>query len=230
MINLATALSLIDDQYIEMVKSIERLLDINIEVIKSEEFNLQLFGESKSIEDRINRLDLEIREDSIIALARFQPAASDLRKLIMMTDSARLLERMGDLLKANLAILKNIDEEASHLKFVLTKDLLPMVLKIKGLLTSYIKAYIDNDENILYAVVALDEEVDEMTKINYRTYLSYMEEDVKNVKGGTELLLLDKKYERVSDHIVHLAKDLIYILNGKNLRKIELLMRDKGNQ
>ncbi|MGL4253490.1 MAG: phosphate signaling complex PhoU family protein [Fusobacteriaceae bacterium] len=230
MINLVTALSLIDDQYIEMIKSIERLMDINIEMIKGEEFNLQLFGESKAIEDRINRLDLEIREDSIVALARFQPAASDLRKLIMMADSARLLERMGDLLKANLMLLKNIEEDSPHLKFAFTKDLLPMVVKIKALLTSYIKAYIDNDENILYAIVALDEEIDGMTNVNCKNYISYMEEEKENIKGGTELYLIDKKFERISDHIVHLAKDLIYILNGKNLRKIELLMKAKENQ
>ncbi|MGL6098350.1 MAG: phosphate signaling complex PhoU family protein [Fusobacteriaceae bacterium] len=227
MINLVTALSLIDDQYIEMIKSIERLMDINIEMIRGEEFNLQLFGESKAIEDRINRLDLEIREDSIIALARFQPAASDLRKLIMMADSARLLERMGDLLKANLRLLKNIVEDSPHLKFAFVKNLLPMVLKIRSLLSSYVKAYIDGDENILYAIVALDEEIDELTNQNCKSYIICMEEEKANIKGGTELYLLDKKFERISDHIVHLSKDLIYILNGKNLRKIELLMKAK---
>lgn len=228
MINLATAIEIIDEQYLEMVRSIERLLNINIEMLKSEEFNFTLFGESRSTEDRINRLDLEIREDSIIALARFQPAASDLRKLIMMTDSARLLERMGDLLKANLTLMKNIYENSPTLRFAFAKNNLPLAFKVKNLLSSYITAYINGDEKLLYSVVALDDEVDEMVAKNYGDYLQYMSESVGNIKGGTELFLIDKKLERVSDHIVHLAKDLIYILNGKNVRRVELHMDDNS--
>lgn len=225
MINLSTALTIIDEQYIEMVKNVERLLDINMEMLQKSGFDTRLFGESKAIEDRINRLDIEIREDSIITLARFQPAASDLRKLIMMTDSARLLERMGDLLKANLMIIKNIEENSPFLKFSLAQDLFPMAAKIKNLLSSYIEGYISSDENILYSVVALDEEIDALTDKNYEKFITYMEEEKNNIRGGNQLILIDKKFERASDHIVHLAKDLIYILNGKNLRKLELLSK-----
>lgn len=224
MINLIESLSVIDEQYLEMIKNIERLFDINIETLKSSSFDLTIYGESSSIEDRINRLDLEIREDSIIALARFQPAASDLRKLIMMTDSARLLERMGDLLKANLKLIKEINEKSPQLAEALKKNILPLAQKIKFILSSYVKALMEKNENILYSVIALDEEIDELVKANSLNYITYMEENSENIKGGTILLLLDRKYERFSDHIVHLAKDLIYVLNGNNLRKIELLI------
>jgi len=57
-----------------------------------------------------------------------------------------------------------------------------------------------------------------------------MKESPDNVIGGSELLLLDKKFERLSDHIIHLVSDLIYILNGENTRKVELQNKDKGNQ
>lgn len=222
MINLIESLSIIDEQYLEMVKNIERLLDINIELLKSSSFDLSLYGESRSIEDRINRLDLEIREDSIISLARFQPAASDLRKLIMMTDSARILERMGDLLKANLKLIKETNDKSPNLAFALKEDILPLAQKIKIILSNYVKALMEKNENILYSVIALDEEIDEIVKANSLSYISYMEENPEHIKGGTVLILLDRKFERFSDHIVHLAKDLIYVLNGNNLRKIEL--------
>ncbi|MGL4534787.1 MAG: phosphate signaling complex PhoU family protein [Fusobacteriaceae bacterium] len=221
--NLVESLLVIDEQYLEMLKNIERLLDINIETLKNGSLNLTLYGESRSIEDRINRLDLEIREDSIIALARFQPAASDLRKLIMMTDSARLLERMGDLLKANLKLVKELNEKSPNLSIALKNEVLPLAQKIKVTLSSYVKALIEKNENLLYSVIALDEEIDEQVKANSSNYINYMHENSENIKGGTLLLLLDRKYERFSDHIVHLAKDLIYVINGNNLRKIQLL-------
>ncbi|MGL5051182.1 MAG: phosphate signaling complex PhoU family protein [Fusobacteriaceae bacterium] len=221
--NLVESLLVIDEQYLEMLKNIERLLDINIETLKNGSLNLTLYGESRSIEDRINRLDLEIREDSIIALARFQPAASDLRKLIMMTDSARLLERMGDLLKANLKLVKELNEKSPNLGIALKNEVLPLAQKIKVTLSSYVKALIEKNENLLYSVIALDEEIDEQVKANSLNYINYMHENSENIKGGTLLLLLDRKYERFSDHIVHLAKDLIYVINGNNLRKIQLL-------
>ena len=51
---------------------------------------------------------------------------------------------------------------------------------------------------------------------------SFMKENPENVVGGSIILLLSKKFERLSDKIMQLGKDLIYNMNGENLRKQEL--------
>lgn len=49
-----------------------------------------------------------------------------------------------------------------------------------------------------------------------------MKENPNNIVGGSIILLLSKKFERLSDKIMQLGKSLIYTVNGANLRKQEL--------
>ncbi|MGL5052191.1 MAG: phosphate signaling complex PhoU family protein, partial [Cetobacterium sp.] len=77
-------------------------------------------------------------------------------------------------------------------------------------------------------ILYLDEEIDDLINSNTDYFLSKMKENPENVVGGSELILLDKKFERLSDHIIHLVSDLIYILNGENTRKAQLEKSNKN--
>lgn len=92
----------------------------------------------------------------------------------------------------------------------------------------YVEAFLNEDVRLLYNILYLDEEIDELINANTEYFLTKMKENTDNVVGGSELMLLDKKFERLSDHIIHLVSDLIYILNGENTRKVEL-QKNKGN-
>ena len=174
------------------------------------------------IEDFINSFEVKLKEDSIITMARFQPAAKNLRKLVMIINSVRVLERMGDLLKANLTLIKDIEKKSPNLAYAMNERVLPIAKKIRGLFGMYVEAFLNEDVSLLYNILYLDEEIDDLIDENTAYFLGKMKETPENVVGGSELMLLDKKFERLSDHIIHLASDLIYILNGENTRKAEL--------
>ena len=157
----------------------------------------------------------------------FQPAAGNLRLLIMLINSARLLERMGDLLKANFKIIKDIEKTSPQVSKYLKEILYPMVVKIKVIYETYISAFINSDEKALYLLLTKDEEIDEIAEKNMKILMDLMKASPDNVEGGTYLVLLNKKYERFSDHVMHLVVDLVYILKGENLRKLELLEEKK---
>ncbi len=220
--NLNESLKALDEHYLQTLKYINRNFDVNIEMFQSGKFNSTLYGEAKMIEDFINSFEVKIKEDSIITIARFQPAAKNLRKLVMLINSVRVLERMGDLLKANLLLVKEVEKNSPHLTFVMKDKILPMAEKIKNLLDLYTQAFLNQDVKLLYEIIYLDEEIDELFKENGEFILNIMKENSENIEGGYKLALLDKKLERLSDHIIHLVTDLIYILNGENMRKTEL--------
>lgn len=216
------SLKALDDHYLETLKYINRNFEINLEMLRTKRFSSTLYGEAKTIEDLINAFEVKIKEDSIITIARFQPAAKNLRRLVMIINSVRVLERMGDLLKANLNLVKDIEKKSPHLIEATHSVILPVASKIRSLFQMYISAFINKDIHLLYDILSLDEEIDEIIKENNNFFLSKMKESPDNVLGGSTLMLLDKKFERLSDHIIHLVTDLIYILNGENLRKTEL--------
>ena len=225
--NLQESLEGLNQHYLELLKNLNRVLDVNIEMLYNQKLDSALYGECVVVEDVINAFEVKLKEDSIISIARFQPAAGNLRLLIMLINSARLLERMGDLLKANFKIIKDIEKTSPQVSKYLKEILYPMVVKIKVIYETYISAFINSDENALYLLLTQDEEIDEIAEKNMKILMDLMKASPDNVEGGTYLVLLNKKYERFSDHVMHLVVDLVYILKGENLRKLELLEEKK---
>ncbi len=225
--NLNESIEGLNQHYLELLKRLNRVLDINIEMLEKQKFDKALYGECLIVEDTINNFEVKIKEDSIFTMARFQPAAGNLRLLIMLINSARLVERMGDILKANLKIIKNIEKESPEMVIHLKNIIYPVATKTKNIYEGYINAFIKSDEKLLYSLMTMDEEIDELTKNDITNIVEIMKKDSKNIQGGTDLILLCKKFERFADHILHLVFDLIYILKGENMRKIELLEERK---
>ena len=209
--NLQESLEGLNQHYLELLKNLNRVLDVNIEMLYNQKLDSALYGECVVVEDVINAFEVKLKEDSIISIARFQPAAGNLRLLIMLINSARLLERMGDLLKANFKIIKDIEKTSPQVSKYLKEILYPMVVKIKVIYETYISAFINSDEKALYLLLTKDEEIDEIAEKNMKILMDLMKASPDNVEGGTYLVLLNKKYERFSDHVMHLVVDLVYI-------------------
>lgn len=225
--NLDESIKGLREHYLELLKSLNRVLDINIEMFEKSSFDKTLYGECLILEDTINNFEVKIKEDSIFTMARFQPAAGNLRLLIMLINSARLIERMGDILKANLKIIKAIEKDSPEMKKELKNIIYPIAIKTKNIYEGYINAFIKSDEKILFSLLTMDEEIDTLTKEDTETIIELMKKKPENIQSGTDLILLCKKLERFADHILHLVFDLIYILKGENMRKIELLEERK---
>ena len=225
--NLDESIKGLREHYLELLKNLNRVLDINIEMLEKSSFDKTLYGECLIVEDTINNFEVKIKEDSIFTMARFQPAAGNLRLLIMLINSARLIERMGDILKANLKIIKAIEKDSPEMKKELKNIIYPIAIKTKNIYEGYINAFIKSDEKILFSLLTMDEEIDTLTKEDTETIIELMKKKPENIQIGTDLILLCKKLERFADHILHLVFDLIYILKGENMRKIELLEERK---
>ena len=225
--NLDESIKGLREHYLELLKNLNRVLDINIEMLEKSSFGKALYGEGLIVEDTINNFEVKIKEDSIFTMARFQPAAGNLRLLIMLINSARLIERMGDILKANLKIIKAIEKDSPEMKKELKNIIYPIAIKTKNIYEGYINAFIKSDEKILFSLLTMDEEIDTLTKEDTETIIELMKKKPENIQSGTDLILLCKKLERFADHILHLVFDLIYILKGENMRKIELLEERK---
>lgn len=220
--NLEERVNGITEHFIEMSKSVDRLIRINIEMLKGESFNNALYGEAKLVEDRINAYEVKIKEDSIHSIVRFQPAAGDLRALLTYIDCSKMLERMGDLLLSDIKLLREIGKKGSHLKEHLG-IILEMAERVGEIFESYTGAFADKDEKAIYALLGMDDEIDELRTDAVNKILEIMKESPENVEGGALIVLLANKYERLADKIMALGSGLVYTLSGEYLRKKELM-------
>jgi len=210
----------------ELCKNVDRLFRINMEMLKRDSFDRGLYGEAKLVEDLINAFDVKIKETSIMTIARFQPAAVDLRALITFIESSKMLERMGDLLLDSLIIMRKIEKKEGNMErdFGILEDFLS---KINDIYQKYIEAFIEKDEKKAYVLLGMDEEINEIRGEIDAIITAQMKEDVQNVEAGILMLLINKKYERVSDKITQLTMSSIYTFSGENMRIAELLEKEK---
>jgi len=219
--NLHERIDAINEHFVEMTKNVERLLRINIEMLKNKRFEKSLYGEAKVVEDRINAYEVKIKEDSVVTIAMFQPAARDLRALLSRLEGSKMLERMGDLLLDDVKLIREMEKKGElHKQYLgLVEE---MAVKVEEVLAVYVSALIEKDDKKVYSLLALDEEVNDIRSSVVVKIISLMKETPDNIEFGNLILLSVKKYERISDKIMQLGKSLVYNLSGDNLRKEEL--------
>ena len=223
--NLHERIDAVNEHFIEMTKNVERLLRINLEMLKKRSFERSLYGEAKVVEDRINAYEVKIKEDSIVTIAMFQPAAGDLRALMSTIEGSKMLERMGDLLLDDLKLIREMEKKGDlhkpHLRLIGE-----MVMKVEEIFTAYTAALVEKDDKKIYSILALDEEINDIRDTVVKKVIDLMKESPENVEFGNLLLLSTKKYERISDKIMQLGKSLVYNVSGDNLRKQELIKKN----
>ena len=164
---------------------------------------------------RLDLLQREIEESSIMTIARRQPMAVDLREIIAAVRVSGDLERVGDL-------AKNIAKRAVK---IATEPRVPRaVIGLKHMnelaatqLKDVLDAYAQRDTERAQAVWVRDGELDALEDSVFRDLLTFMMEDPRNISFCTHLLFCSKNIERVGDHATNIAETVFYLVTGGTL-------------
>jgi phosphate transport system protein len=167
-------------------------------------------------EDEVDRLQLEVDDMAVKLTALQQPVAADVRFLFMATRIVSELERIGD-----QAI--NICENA---RFILAAPALkPMVdIPIMGevvekMVHNVLTAMVDRNVEMAERVLNEDEErVDAFKDQIFRSLLTYMMADPGTIQRALSLILVSRNLERIGDHASNIAEEVIYLVQGKDVR------------
>lgn len=180
---------------------IERNEAISAEVIKKE--------------DEVNDLQLEIDDRAVKLTALQQPVGSDVRFLFMASRIATELERIGD-----QAV--NICQNAHYvLKSAPLKPLvdLPRMGELsEAMVRKSIEALVQRDCNMARAVLEEEKEVDLFRDQIFRVLLTYMMADPGTIERALALILMSRNLERVGDHATNIAEEVIYLVEGREVR------------
>lgn len=166
-------------------------------------------------DDAINSLEMEIDELCLRAMALYQPEAKDLRLLVMAMKINNDLERMGDQ-AVNIA-----ERTLELLREPLLKPLIdiPRMAEVaQRMVKDSIDAFVHQDTARAQAVCRQDDEVDRYDDQIFRELLTYMMEDPKAITRSVNLILVSRHLERIADHATNIAEDVIYMVEGKNIK------------
>ncbi len=164
---------------------------------------------------RVNALDLDIDEMAIECLARYQPAARDLRFLTTAMKISSELERMSDLAENICERAIELNAEPQLKPYI---DI-PYMAECAGLMVrESLDAFVKTDAALARKVIADDDVVDHLTEQLFRELLSFMIENPRTITRAIRLSFISKYLERIADHATNIAELVVYLAEGKNIR------------
>src|SRR5579883_1549201 len=166
-------------------------------------------------EPKINRMEMEIDGMATRLLALRQPVARDLRFLTAALKINTDLERIGDLAQS-IAV-----RGLSLMHHPLLKPM-PEVPKMASLVQSMLlkclEAFVNENEELARSVLAADDEVDSLRDAVYAELLEVMQRDPAVVPSAVDMIFIARNLERIGDHATNIAEDVVYLINGTDVR------------
>ncbi len=177
-----------------------------------------------SLEDKVNRIDVELEDEALRLLSLRQPVARDLRLLIAVVKITSDLERVADQ-ACNIAETAVFLLKEPPLKPLI--DIPHMAALAQKMIKSSIEAFVNHDAKLAQEVCRDDDEVDRINDQVFRELLTYMMEDHKSITRAVDLILVARNLERIADHATNICEDVIFIEEGKNVK--HHLLDDPGS-
>ena len=160
----------------------------------------------------IDELENEINQMAIWLMAKEQPVARDLRRIISMIKMSSNIERIADFAvntaKATIRISKT-DSILSQTSLVEMKNISMDMLK------KSMTAFIEEDIALAKAVGELDDKVDQKNHENYAILTDYLKESPQDIEQTLQLLFINRFVERAADHITNMAESTAYFIKGQ---------------
>ncbi len=167
-------------------------------------------------EKEVNRMQLQIDDAVVRALALHQLMAVDLRFALAVSRINAELERIGDqavnIAEATVRLSKYPRTEPPNV------DLPGMSELAAGMVHDSLNAFVDSDEELARQVLARDDEVDGLRDQSFKALLSYMMSNSSRVFPAFDLILVAKDLERIGDLATNIAEDVIYAVAGQDVR------------
>ncbi|MCF3941777.1 phosphate signaling complex protein PhoU [Oceanobacillus alkalisoli] len=183
-------------------KAVDSLFNQDIEQAKA------ILEEDKKIDE----LETEINEKSVLLIAKQQPVATDLRQIIMSLRVVTDVERMGDnaknIAKATIHLDKNLSAIPEGLK--------QMHEIAMDMLKTSMHAFKYEDITIASKLAKTDDKVDKMYKHIVSELLGETATNPDKIQYIMQVAFCARYLERFADHITNIGESILYLVKGKN--------------
>lgn len=165
----------------------------------------------------VNAFEKVIDDDCIHVIAKRQPTASDLRLVMAISKMVTDLERSGDEVKKMAKSIRRIQErDVTALKT--TMDVKHLADAASKQIRSALDTFARLDAKEAKVVIKADEALDKEFKSLVRQLITFMMEDPRSITMALDVITIARAIERVGDHAKNIAEQVIYIVEGRDVR------------
>ncbi|MFC4558820.1 phosphate signaling complex protein PhoU [Virgibacillus kekensis] len=167
-------------------------------------------------EDReIDRQEAEINDRTILLIAKQQPVASDLRRLVIALRVSADLERMAD-------NAKNIAKSAIHLgedhKLIIHPSIKEMRDMASEMMDTSMNAFQYEDISIAGKLSEMDDQVDDLYETVVREMLTETATNPEKVQYVMQMAFSARYIERYADHITNIGESILFLVKGESFK------------
>ncbi|GAB4193887.1 MAG: phosphate signaling complex protein PhoU [Phycisphaeraceae bacterium] len=165
---------------------------------------------------QIDLKEIEVEEECLATLALHQPVAQDLRFIVSVLKINNDLERIGDL-------AANVAEQGAALATLAPVDISPFGIRemahdSQQMVKSSLDALVNVDADLAAKVRKMDDQVDERHRAIYEIVEKHIRENIDALPQLIRIQITARLIERIADHAVNIAKDVIYLAKGEIVR------------
>jgi phosphate transport system protein len=178
--------------------------------------NLEMAEEVIAADDKVDAIQHDLDNKTLLVMARQQPVASDLRNLVTSLRMSADFERMGDFCH-HIARVARMRYPQSAVPAELASTIQAMgdiaeqiIRKLTGLLQS-------RDINVALEVERDDDEMDKLHRKLFEILLDDKWEH--GIETAIDITLLGRYYERCADHAVSVSRRVYFLVTGEYAKK-----------
>ena len=207
------ALTSLRNNVLMMAGLAERCLDRAIRGLLQRDDNL--CATAIADDEEIDQLEKQIDKDGVDILLRYQPVASDLRRVVSAMKLSPNIERTADQ-------ATNIARRARKLNRHPALDEVELIRPIQAHAMSMFKdamdAFAREDVDLARGVIPRDKDLDDMNRQANKRLIERMAQDPDQLRGYLNLIFVSRFLERVGDHATNIAEEAVYAAAAEDIR------------
>jgi phosphate transport system protein len=196
---------------IEYAGLVENMIDKSVSGL-TEKNEVLLREVAEKDEPKANKFEIELEEQCMILIAKYQPRAKDLRVILRIDQMNNDLERMGD---------QAVNIVESSLFLIQHPQLKPLIDIPKmgeiaiQMVKDSIDAFVREDAALAKDVCERDQVIDDLKDQIQRELFTYIASKPNSIERAFHLIRIANNLERVGDLSTNICEDVIFIVNGR---------------
>ncbi len=169
----------------------------------------------QALDKEVDLAELRLDQACIDLLALRGPIATDLRLIASTLKIIPVVERIGDHC-CNVAYRVKL---LAGQPPVLQGDFMERLAGIaREMVRQAVDAFVNGNADLARQVIQTDDRADELYTLIYRELLRLMLTDPLCIERASHLILVAKNLERIADQATNIAEEVLFILEGVNVK------------
>lgn len=178
----------------------------------------ELIKQVLSLGQQVNGLEAEIEQKCNLIFAQRQHEANDPRKILTALKITSDIERISDQTELIIRRAEMLFQQGG-LKLPCSADIDRCGSLVLGMASNSMEAFAKLDSSIAAQVVYQDIEVNEEYGLITRNLIGHMLEDPRSISSALDFLFVAKAIARIGDYAKNIAKYVILMAKGHDVRQ-----------